>query len=286
MIPTTQLTFSNTQLLQLATEELETFIVGALMRVHEEYLVVTDSVALVVGQDHYRIPSRAIGRVLRDVIYVENGGNQTRLPRILREELAEYDNIASQRPMGFYMEGDYIVLITAPSAAINGASLNVSYFQRPGQLVDAGFYLNSSGVSGSTISFMGTAPTTFVTGASIDIISATSGNVTLYRNLTILSVVGTVITFTSDVSLSAVGDYICLANQSGVPQCPEEMHPLLAQRVAVRVLAALNDQNGLAQANIELAKMEKNIIGMVDNRVDGKPHKIINRTGLLISSRS
>jgi hypothetical protein len=280
MIPSSQNTFSDADLLNLANEEMETFIVGTIMRVQQEYLVVTDSLPLVKDQVRYRIPPRAIGQKVRDVTMTSNGSTIP-VPRYLRENKSDQTSVDGQ--FGFYIENNYIVLLSAPSTS--QGTLDVSYFLRTGQIVDSTMWQNVVSVAGNVIGVSSILPG-FVVGAKIDVITAMSGSETILRDANILSVdlQNKTITLDQSCALVQVGDYVCFAGQSAVPQCPEEMHPLLAQRVICRVLEALNDQNGLAAASQKLQLMEQNILALIDNRIVGKPLKIVNNRGLLAAS--
>lgn len=282
MIPSSQNTFQDSDLLNLANEEMETFIVGTLMRVQEEYLVITDHLPTVAGQARYRIPYRAIGQKIRDVT-MTCGTSTVPIPRVLRENFA--NNNTSFNQFGFYIEGNYIVLLSP--TVDTSSTIDVSYFMRPGKIVDSDNWQAATAVdtATNTLTVAEILPS-FVVGAQLDIINANSGNETILRDAVITAVDSMALTITIDQScaLVNVSDYICLAGESAVPQCPEEMHPLLAQRVICRVLEALNDREGLAAASAKLKEMELNILALIDARVVGKPLKIVNRHGLLRSA--
>ncbi len=279
MIPSSQNTFQDSDLLNLANEEMETFIVGTLMRVQEEYLVVTDTVPLISGQVRYRIPSRAIGGKLRDIVMATSTGNIS-IPRYSRENIPQNASVMSI--LGFYVEGNYLVLAAPPSD--NLSSLLVSYFIRPGKIVDSTQYQVASVVDqiNNVITVPAILPS-FTVGTLLDVITAKSGSETIIKDaaITAIDAINKKITVNQTCALVSVGDYLCLAGQSAVPQCPEEMHPLLAERVICRVLESLNDVNGLNMASQKVKEMELNILALIDTRVVGKPRKIVNRSGLL-----
>ncbi len=282
MIPSSQNTFQDSDLLNLANEEMETFIVGTLLRTQEEYLVVTDVVSTVVGQTRYRIPTRAIGGKLRDVSMVTSTGTRP-VPRYIRENIPTNPQAISA--FGFYVEGNYIVLLSSPND--NSANLQLSYFLRAGQIVDSTQWQSATAVDpvGNVISVTTILPI-FTVGALVDVVTSKSGSETILRDavITAIDTVLKKITINQSCALVNVGDYLSLSGKTAVPQCPEEMHPLLAQRVICRVLEALNDVNGLAQSSAKLKEMELNITALIDSRVVGKPKKILNRRGLLTSS--
>jgi hypothetical protein len=75
-----------------------------------------------------------------------------------------------------------------------------------------------------------------------------------------------------------VGDFMPLASQSCIPNVPTELHSVLAQRVAQRVLEALGDTEGLGNATAKIAEMESKLNSMMSNRVEGAPRKVVNRS--------
>lgn len=78
-----------------------------------------------------------------------------------------------------------------------------------------------------------------------------------------------------------VGDYITKAEETIVPNLPTEYHPVLAQMTAVACLEAMQDEQGKQSAERKLIKMQKSVLNIVTNRVEGAPKKIKNRTGTL-----
>lgn len=82
-----------------------------------------------------------------------------------------------------------------------------------------------------------------------------------------------------------VGDYICLAGESIIPQIPTDLHNVLAERTCARILAAIGDVEGLQATNAKLQEMEIRQGAIIDSRVVGAPQKILNRNSLLSNFR-
>ena len=90
-IPVDQRTFTDEDLLEMATEEMNLFLIPYLNQGQEEYLIYQEDEATVSGQDTYPIPYRAQGNKLRDLQYVDSSGNiVAELSRISMEELVDY----------------------------------------------------------------------------------------------------------------------------------------------------------------------------------------------------
>jgi len=81
-----------------------------------------------------------------------------------------------------------------------------------------------------------------------------------------------------------VGSYINLAEETFVPNIPTELHPILAQRVAVVCLEAMGDEQNKQSAERKLAKMEQDAGTFLDNRVEGAVQKIKSRNSPLVNT--
>jgi hypothetical protein len=88
--PVSQNTFSNTDLLAFANEEMMISQVPSVMIYHEEYFVIGVKVPLRDNVSRYPIPDRAIGMKMRDLFYEDTAtpGNLTEMTRISSEDKA------------------------------------------------------------------------------------------------------------------------------------------------------------------------------------------------------
>ena len=83
-----------------------------------------------------------------------------------------------------------------------------------------------------------------------------------------------------------IDDIFAVKEQTIIPQIPVELHSMLAQRVAVKCLEALGDQQGLQAAMVKLAEMEIKTGSLIDNRVEGSPLKVAPKHTFLRRSRN
>jgi hypothetical protein len=88
----------------------------------------------------------------------------------------------------------------------------------------------------------------------------------------------------SDVPNISAGNYITLAEETIVPNIPTELHPILAQRVAVACLEAMGDEANKQSAERKLASMERDAGTFLDNRVEGAVQKIKSRHSPLVGT--
>ncbi len=294
MIPKDQNTFTNDDLLEMLNEEIQYFGIPHLLRTHEEYLLVSEDVTLVEGQSKYDIPYRALGNKLRDLSYVTNvsglTGNDTgeqvfELSRISVEDLPDYNNYSSSRyAQAFYLENNKVVLLG--ELPENNAVLRMHFYLRPNEFVleDRAGKIQSIDRNTGIIT-VETFPNVFSSSPDMDFIKYQNPNIILRYDISPLSVDANTRTITfaiADIPSDLIaGDYINLAQETVVPQMPAELHPVLAQRVAVAALEALGDQEGLASAQRRLEMMEQSTNDIIDNRVEGAPEKLTNRHGTL-----
>jgi hypothetical protein len=133
-------------------------------------------------------------------------------------------------------------------------------------------------------------PDSIVAGGLVDILQTDGGHSTLGFDVLLAagSVSPTSITLSEDQLPEnfVVGDYICAQYECIVPQVPTDLHNLLAERTCARILESLGDKEGLQAANTKIAALENKQSTILDNRVEGAPLKVLNRSGLLRASRN
>jgi hypothetical protein len=112
------------------------------------------------------------------------------------------------------------------------------------------------------------------TGTLYDLVRASPGYESLADDVTPLADY-TFPTFTAPTDVE-VGDYVCLAGESCVPQIPVELQPVLAQRVIVKVLEAIGDAAAVQTAQGKLLEAEAAAKTLLTPRVDGEPKMFRN----------
>lgn len=294
MLPNDQNTFEDTDFLEIANEEIDYFAVPHLLSTYEEYLVVDEDFALEENKKSYAIPHRAIGNKLRDAAFVDiepdiNGVPKNEviyeLSRISLEDLADYRyGQTSDYSNVFYVKDNSLVLLD--DFPVQNASLRMSFYLKPNNLVleeRAGIITAIDTVNG--VITLSTFPDNFANIPDMDFIMKRSPNKIYKYDITPQSVNSNTksVTFDPDDLPDdlVVGDYLCQAGETIVLQLPEELHAIVAQRVAVACLEALGDSEGLKNAQTRLEMMERSTLSLIDNRVEGAPQKIRKRHGSL-----
>lgn len=291
MLPENDNTFSEPDYIEMLNEEIANNLLQMLLDVQEEHLVVSQDFDLETSEINeiapYQIPSRAVANKLRAIKIVDNANNIFDLSRISFEELADYSNNFNSSYV-FYVENSNVIF--PGRFPISNGVVRMFYYLSPSTLVPnnrAGVISGIDTVTG--VITLSNFPSDFTDTTQIDLVQSKAPNKIQGWDIDVVSIDSTLKTITiapADMPDNlVVGDYVNLPEETIVPQLPSEMHPLLAQSVAVSALESLGDTEGYNVAMSRYEKMEKNITRMLDDRVEGSPRKIkpryspLNETG-------
>lgn len=288
-VPTSQSTFTASDIYRFADEEIRSKILPLVLKNIEDYYTAKSDTLISPTQSTYSIPDRAVGAKLRDVELVLVADTQTRiaLERLNREDLlASYTGAGTgrfiRRKQGFYLDGNKITIYPNPIGIGPDWYLRQTYYTRPSKIVDTtecGIITSIDTVNNHID--IASLPSGMSTATPVDLVKATPHFDCHAIDQTISNIAGTTLTFASTLPTDlAVGDYVCLANQSCVVQVPVELEPLLYQYVVVRILSSQGDKEQLETEVAELKKMEENALILVTPRVDGKAKRASNSRGM------
>lgn len=278
-------------ILRYLNEEMYGRLIPGLMKIKEEYFVTTTRTSLSAGTTAYRLPTRAMGQKLRRVQHVDSDGNRTTIHRLPPEDLPHFNTPTSGTPSHYYLEGNYIILVcTSPEGY-----LEMSFYMRPGQLVLVADTRVISEVDTTLkqVTTTSNLPSTWVNGTLFDVHSPDSGAEVKQWNLTgeiagmnqlqfSEAIDGTV----TGTRTPAVGDYVTLAGEAAVPGVPRELHPVLAQAAALRIVESLGDAQGTALAKQTLSELLASGVYLVEDRVEGAPNRMVNRNSIWYAGRT
>jgi len=291
-VPENQATFTSDDFLSFANEEMLLGLVPSIMSLHEDHLLFEEEVSVEANRSDYEIPSRAMGNKLRDVQHKTDNNHLTEMTRIgIGERFSEYDVRSETNLKKYYVKGNKIVL--TPSVGSNaGGILVFVYYMRPSGLVLEDRIGVVQGINdlnnGFTQIVLNQIPENFSTNIIYDLYKSDAPNSILAIDLapTGINTVTKTVTFaTTDIPKELkVGDHLAQAQESNIPQIPSELHSMLAQMVACRILEAQGDTQGLQNALVKLKQMEDASGILIDNRVEDSPQKIVNRHGLVRTS--
>ena len=277
-IPTSQNTFTDEELLQIATDELYGVIVPSILDTREEYFVYKDSSSVLSGQNPtYNIPHRAIGMQLRE-ISVTTGNTERNVPRLDIEDRYNQD-------VGGYVYGFDITNNQINVRGSSSGTLNMYYYLRPGALVPTS---NARAISAVDVAnkqvTVSSFPATWTTSTRFDIIKHKPGYDAKTIELTVanLDPVLNVVTFNEDLPAEAwraieVNDWLVEAEKSPVPQIPLEWEEYLAEAVACYIMESIGDAEAFVRAEKRKEELKKSALSVISSRVDGQSKKQVPR---------
>lgn len=137
MIPTNQSTFTNSDFLAMANQELRISLIPQILTSHEEYFVRdSEAIPIVANVSNYAIPYRAVGSKFRAVFFLDTNGNLRSMSRISPDDRPYYQaSNFNSTCVYFYIQGNDVVLVPDVQDNVTG-SLVFSYYMRPNELVD------------------------------------------------------------------------------------------------------------------------------------------------------
>ncbi len=288
MMPTSQNTLTPDDILGIVDGVIRSKIVPMLESVDEDFFVTTLDVPLVPSVSEYDIPSRAIGRALRDLKIKNSTGTLTTrsLAKIAIEDVHLY--IGTNDVYGFYFKGDRIALVDyVPSTLPVDEALEVWYRLPPNKLVLSADAARVVSVTPTEVT-VESVPSTWAIGNTVDFIQGPSGSRLLSIDQSLIGVTTTTLTFDVDVipTTLAADDYIALSGTSPVLNfVPNEAQTLIELRAAQRCLRSIGDFEGARELNEDISDATKEFLKLVSPRVDGEPTVIINRQGLVRGNR-
>ena len=291
-VPEAQNTFEDEDILRFANEEMDLVLIPAIQNTREEFYVYTEPNLAIPNSNRIKIPYRAIGGKVRDLRL--SGSNNTVsapldwvAPEQREDYMVETTGMDGQF-RGFYIEAGDIVLLPRNGTS-NGATLSLSYYLKPNELVVDSKVATIIDVgvddSGNRTIYVDQVPDNIQVGSKIDFIEYLPQYKTRGFDIIVVNtneIANTITISADDVPDNLeVGDYINTATETFVVQAPPELHPMLAQAVACRILEALGFQDQLNAANNKLDRMSKAILNIIETRVESIARKAVNNNTLL-----
>lgn len=276
-IPDSQATFTDAELLGVATDEIHNTILPDVLSTREEYYVYKQDLNLVQGITEFPIPDRAVGMRLREVSMVV-GGVERNLPRYDIEDRA-YDDAAG-RLYGFYLQNNTINIFGNETG-----TLRLYYYLRPGKLVVTNDAAQVTAVDLvlNTVTLT-KIPNGWSTGINVDIIGHKSGFDVKDLSNAITNITGLVVTLANPIPLKQdttsaveVNNWITLEDTSPIPQMPVEFFQYLAEAATAYIMESLGDAEGYGRAQKRMEQMRDKAQRIISPRVDGQSKKLVPR---------
>lgn len=226
-------------------------------------------------------PVRATGAALRTIGWLKSDGNVRFLPRIEPENAGGFAN-SSGDPQGYMFQGNGIYLLPTQTSG----NIRLAYQQRPGTLVLPAqcCEVDSVDPTGNTLTVVSRDTTRFASpsaGLPMDLVSSVANYVAYGLDVPASDwddSVSLVLNVTHAQALAAnVGDFVCLAGETCIPQLPPELFPLLAQRTAhvIAQAAGFQRRDAIEKAWMDL---EKRLTMLLSPRSDGSARPVISHS--------
>lgn len=256
----------------------------AISSIRESYWVKEKSYTVTADQAEYRLPERATGDFIVDVVYQDASGSHKSLARYWQEERHPLNNDSTNLPEGFVVQGNQLVIIPTPNATVG--TLKVSYQNRRGKLIATSSAMQITGISGVTIS--GNPPTAWTINDTFDFVQDKPGFDTLGTDLTISGInPGTSVAMDATPPTDlAVGDWLSLAWETPVIQLPMELHSALYWGVASSFRAQIGDESAAQSFERRMNTAIAHVVSSMTPRVKGESMKVHNPRSFLRGGRA
>jgi hypothetical protein len=280
-VPNNQNTFSTSEILSLAYDELKNKVIPLMVSTREEFFEATTDVALVANQASYALPTRSIAGKLGEISYIDASGNQQDLSRITKDQLAYFNFNGTGQPNAFSFKGSKVTVYPTPSDSTG--YIRMSYHLRPNKFVaeTEASQITAINTGTNVVSVGALTNSDFTTGAICDFVANIYGYETVGLDYSITNVSGTDVTFASLPSGLAVGDWLCVAKESPVIQLPDEMLGFLIALTAKRLLESQGDSGPLKVLEARTKEIERDLLNLLSPRIEGGTKKVVNFNSLL-----
>jgi hypothetical protein len=287
LMPSVQALFTDTDLTNILDFELSSKIISLIDEQSEEYFIYRKDIPYSTSIQVYKLPVRATGDKLRSVSFVDSNNNEIRIPRLRPEDTMSNVNATglaiNPALWGFYLENDSVVLYLGSIAGSSSSFqfLRLRYARMPSTLVQEAACGQITAITGNVVT-VGNVPTTFTTSVLYDIVSNSPQMfVSQGDDLAIATIAGNNITFTALPPTVQIGDWVCLAIQSPIPQIPfKPGFQFLLQLAAAKCLEIHGDTQGFNVAMSQAADMKDLFIAVLTPRVDGNVVRLTSPNSL------
>ena len=274
-VPIGQTTFTDEQILDLATQELLSTVLPEILKTREDYYLHDSLLVVGNGKELYPLPARAVASKINDVQRVLSDGYES-IPRTTLSELSR--TFTSNNVLAFYFKGAYLGIHPVITTQ---ETLRISYYLTPSSLVlpkltyqitdittddgNSKYYAVDRDVDG------------LFRGEKIDIAKGDGLHQTLYTELEINTIDGNRVYLVDNKTDIEVGDYITPVGESSFVQCPKELYPWLEELVTVKIHEANGDYDAMQLSQSKADMLKAQILSLLSPRAETEAQIIENK---------
>lgn len=283
-LPDAEGRLTSQEILDIASRVLSTEIAQLLVGARQQRWVTTYADQTITsGQPRYRIPSRALGAGVDDIVAVAAQGYEIDIPEMDAGDRPLFTgaNIFAGfgRPFMYCWEGDYIVLLPTPDAGIAaGYLLRVRYPRQPARLIPVSECAIITAVGGSTVTAT-SAQTILGATATVDIVQGRPHCDVLGMDLS-ASISSNTVTVSVPTGVLA-GDYVTPAGSTCVPPLPESLWPVLVDLTAARIASTGVDLELAQELKAQARETKAAARDVIEPRSREASHPLFNRYGAM-----
>lgn len=279
-VPTGNSTFTPQNLITLADRELATPIVKQILSSRGGYYL-TNTTLPAATNGLYDIPSDCIAGALYNLELIQNVTVIQVEPIEISEQFST--NTPNATTYAYYMKGNQIQILPTPTVG----DVRIWYYKRPSQLVlvENSCLISSVDVPNLTVT-VSSIPESIFVGSTVDVIGD-QPPFNILGTALITNIAGMVITLDAlPTTVPLAGNYLCLYQQTCVPQIPVEFRILLEQRVICSIYEIQKNKDGMKMSMDKLKSLEMDTLNLITNRVKSKASIINCTNGGFLQGRS
>lgn len=276
--PNSQNLYQDVDVVLFLDECLRDSVLPLILSTQETYFVTYYDQA-VTGASSYTIPQRSAAGALMDIVFVDSTGTEMQLNQLSATQISGSTVFGITLPLytfGYYLKDDQVILYPQQAQNATVYTLRMKFYRRPNNLTLTANCGKITAINGPIVT-LDVVDSTWTTGTTFDVIQNFPQFKSISDGLGITLISNLNITLASVPTGLAVGMYLCPTGMSCIPQIPYEAFSFLVQCGIERLAESLGDTQGSQVAAKRAEKLAKQLIGIIQPRVQKATKKIINK---------
>ncbi len=263
-LPLSNDTFTASDVISLADDEIKTPLLKLILSTRGGYYkMFLDFPSNQAGL--YLIPPNATCLTLENIELIQNTSIIQVNPI---DEAEQFSTISpTSTTYGYFMVGNYVQILPTPPVG----NVRLWFSRRPSQLVLTSACGQITNIDFSVPLFttitVASLPSTMIVGSLLEIVGD-QPPFNIFGQGVVTAISGTNVTLAGVILDFVVGDWLCLQNQTCVPQIPVEFRPVLEMRVVAEMFRLQGGSETKYKAAKEKAKeLEDDVLSLLTTRV-------------------